>query len=36
MRIECELIRINCIHTEFALSQYELNAESVKPPSEVV
>ena len=22
MRIECELIRINCVHTEFALSQF--------------
>ena len=34
MRIECELIRINCVHTEFRLSQSELNSNSVKPPSE--
>ena len=33
MRIECELIRINCVHTEFTLSQFELKANS---PSEVV
>ena len=36
MRIECELICINCVHNEFALSQSELNSNSVKPPSEVV
>ena len=36
MRIECELIRINYVHIEFALSQFELNTDSVKPPSEVV
>ena len=33
--IECELICINCIHTEFALIQFELKASSVKFPSEV-
>ena len=36
MRIECELICINCVHTELALSQFKLNVDSVKPPSEVV
>ena len=36
IHIECKSIRINCVHTEFALSQSELNSNSVKPPSEVV
>ena len=36
MRIEYELIRIDCVHTEFALSRFELKANSVNPPSEVV
>ena len=36
MRIECELIRIDCIHTEFALSRFELKPDPANPPSEVV
>ena len=36
LHIECESICIDCVHMEFALSQFELNVDSVKPPSEVV
>ena len=27
MHIECKLIRIDCVHTEFALSQFELKPD---------
>ena len=36
MRIECKLILMDCIHTEFTLSRFELKPDYANPPTEVV
>ena len=36
MHIGCELIRIDCVHMDFALSQFELKLDQANPPTEAV